>query len=104
MASYVPQHAKKRLRLQRLEEDLLRSIRRSDAIDFQLRLAEEVRLTRIRYLRAESEKIKPNSDNHVGQLQAMESHISSILEVSSEKILAEFKIKESGMRIKLADS
>jgi hypothetical protein len=104
MASYVPQHAKKRLRLHRLEEDLLRSIRCSDGIDFQLELAEKVRLARIRTLRAECEKIKPNAKNHVGQLEAIESHIASLSEVSSELILSEFKIKEFGMKTKLADS
>lgn len=95
MASYVPHYAKKRERLQYREEKLLRSIRRGDARDSQLRLAEEVRLAMIRAIRAERATFVPRSGGHTDRVAVLDARITSLDAMTPEEILAGFTTRNT---------
>jgi hypothetical protein len=90
MAGYVAHHTKKRERLTRLEQDLLRSIRDNDSHDGQLRLADKIRLARIKVLRVELAKFVPSSRADSERYAAIETQISALNIISPEEILIEF--------------
>ena len=99
MASFVPHHTKKRERLARLEQDLLRSIRGDGSHDTQLRLADEIRLARIRVLRVERANFLPTAKTDgkryggivgSGRYAKIEAEISALDAISPEDILSEF--------------
>jgi hypothetical protein len=104
MAGYVPHFTKKRERLERLEQDLVRSIRSGDSRDRQLSLADEIRLARIRVLRAERANCLP-SDGGLHQrfgawvgdkrYAKIEAEISALDAISAEEILSEYLVRAS---------
>jgi hypothetical protein len=89
MASFVPHHTKKRERLARLEQDLLRSIRDESSHDTQLRLADEIRLARIRVLRVELSNFLPSAIAGSQRYADVETQISALDAISPEDILSE---------------
>jgi hypothetical protein len=93
MASFVPHHTKKRERLARLEQDLLRSIRGDSSRDTQLRLVDEIRLARIRVLRVERANFLPSAIIGSKRYAAIEAQISALDAISPEGILSEFLVQ-----------
>jgi hypothetical protein len=93
MANYVAHHTKKRERLARLEQDLERSIRSGEPREHQLVLADEVRLGRIRVLRAERAEFEPAARGHSDRLAAIDEQIASLEAIASEKILTEYSTR-----------
>src|SRR5258705_4793628 len=89
MANYVAHHTKKKERLARLEQQLLRSVRGGTPRDRQLRLAEGVRLARIRALRAERATFVPRSGRQPNHGAALKAKLAALEAISSEAILAE---------------
>jgi len=90
MASFVPHHRKKRDRLARLEQDLVRSIHGEDSHDRQLHLADEIRLARIRVLRAEQSNLNLTAKDYPERTAGFDKQIASLEIISPEKALAEF--------------
>ena len=90
MANYLFNGKKKRVRLARLEQDLVRGIRDGSPPDRQLRLADEVRLARIRVLRAEQSNLNPTIKSYGDQMTAIDKHIASLETAEPKKILADF--------------
>jgi hypothetical protein len=95
MANYVAHHTKKLERLGRLQQDLLRSLRRGDPQGRQLKLAEDVRLAFIRVLRAERAEIVPSSNGDEKRYQAIDARISALGALSPEQLLATFVKQEA---------
>jgi len=90
MAGYVPHFTKKRERLARLEQDLVRSIRSGESHERWLVLADAVRLGKIRALRAEHAQFEPATKGHSDRLAEIDEQITSLESAASEKILAEY--------------
>ncbi len=90
MANYLAYHTKKRERLVRLEEDLTRSIRGGESRERQLVLDDEVRLAKIRVLRAERAQFEPAARGYTDRFAAIDEQIASLETIASEKILAEY--------------
>jgi hypothetical protein len=90
MDEFGSHHLKKRGRLARLEQDLLRSIRSDSSRDTQLRLADEVRLARIRVLRVKLASFLPSAIAGNKRYAAFEAQISALDAISPEDILSEF--------------
>jgi hypothetical protein len=90
MANYLFNNKKKRSRLARLEQELARSIQGEDSRDRQLHLADEIRLARIRVLRAEQSNLDPRAKDCSDRTAALDKQIASLEMISSEKIFAEF--------------
>jgi hypothetical protein len=105
MANYVAHHTKKRGRLARLEEDLLRSIRNGDLRDRQLTLADEIRLARIRVLQTVRANFLPSGGGRHQRYGALvgdkryrkkiEAEISALEAISAKEILSEFSVRAS---------
>jgi hypothetical protein len=95
MASFVPHHTKKRERLARLEQDLLRSIHGDSSRDTRLRLADEIRLARIRVLRVERANFLPSAIVGNKRYAKIEAEISALDAISPEEILSEFLVRET---------
>jgi hypothetical protein len=95
MAGYVAHHTKKRERLARLEQDLLRSIRGDDSRESQLRLADGIRLARIRVLRVERANFLPSAIAGSERYAVIEAQISALDAISSDEILNEFLVRET---------
>ena len=93
MANYIVHHTKKRERLARLEQDLLRSIRGGCSRDTQLRLANEIRLAKIRVLRVERADFLPSAIAGNPRYAAIETQISALEALSSEELLSEFLVQ-----------
>jgi hypothetical protein len=89
VANYVASYTKKKVRLLRLEQELLRSIRTGAPREAQLRLAEEVRLARIRALRATRAALKPSTGPQANCGVTLEQKIALAEETTSDAILAE---------------
>jgi len=95
MASYVPSYTEKRERLQYQEEKLLRSVRSGESHEHQLRLAEEVRLARIRSIRAERATFVPRTGGHTDRVAVLDARIASLEAIKPEEILAEFTARDT---------
>ena len=78
MANYVAHHTKKKERLMRLEQELSRSVRRGAPLEQQLRLADEVRLARIRALRATRATFPPKTVSQTNRGASLEDNIASL--------------------------
>jgi hypothetical protein len=95
MANYVAHHTKKKERLLFREDKLLRSIRGGDSRECQLRLAEEVRLARIRAFRSERATFVPTSSGHTERVAVLNARIVSLETTTPEEILSGFIARES---------
>jgi hypothetical protein len=93
MANYLFNNKKKRSRLARLEQDLVRSIHGEDSRERQLHLADEIRLARIRVLRAEQSNLNLRAKDFSDRAAALDRQVASLEMVSPEKILVEFIAK-----------
>jgi hypothetical protein len=89
VANYIASYTKKKVRRLRVEQELLRSIRAGAPREAQLRLAEEVRLARIRALRATRAALKPATGPQANRGVSLERKITSAEAVTPEAILAE---------------
>ena len=87
MANYIAHHTKKRERLLFWEEKLLRSISGGDSLENQLRLAEEIRLARIRALRAERATFAPASSANTERVAVLDARIVSLEAMTAKEIL-----------------
>ena len=90
MANYVAWHNKKRARRLWREEKLVLSIQRTDPRERQLRLAEDVRLARIRQFRSDRSLIVPSLPDATERLQQFDTRIAEIEQMTPEQILEEF--------------
>jgi hypothetical protein len=90
MSNYVPHHTKKKERLANREDELLRAIHDGKSRDVLLRLAEEVRLARIRVLRAERAKLVPASKWHACNLAAFDSRLAVLAASTADAVLNEY--------------
>lgn len=95
MANYVAHHSKKRERLARMEEDLVRSIRSGDLRERQLFLADEVRLAKVRALKAERAQFEPATRGYSDRMAAIDEQIASLEVTASENILAEYSLRSN---------
>jgi hypothetical protein len=94
MGGFGDHHMKKRFRLARLEQDLLRRIGNGSSRDIQLRLADEIRLAKIRVLRVELANILPSAIVGNKRYAKLEAEISTLDAISPEEILNEFLVRE----------
>jgi hypothetical protein len=89
MANYVASYTKKKIRLRRLERELLQSLRTGAPHEVHLRLAEQVRLARIRALRATRAALKPATGRQPNRGLALERKLALAEASTSEAVLAE---------------
>ena len=90
MANYVAHHTKKKERLLRLEQQLSRSVRGGAPLEQRLLLADEVRLARIRALRATRATFSPKTASQTNRGASLEDKIASLERMTGEDILMEF--------------
>lgn len=90
MANYVAWHNKKRARRLWREEKLVMSIQRGEPRERQLRLAEDVRLARIRQFRSDRALIVPTLPDATERLQQFDAKITEIEQMTPDQILEEF--------------
>lgn len=90
MAGYVPHYMKKRERLARLEHDLMQSVRSGDSRERQLELAHEVRLGKIRALRAERARFAPSAKRQNDRIAEINEQITELEPITTQKILADY--------------
>jgi hypothetical protein len=91
MAGYVAHHTKKNQRLLRLEQQLSRSVHGGAPLEQRLVLADEVRLARIRALRATRATFFPaKTVSQSNRGDALEAKIASLERMTGEDILIEF--------------
>jgi len=86
----MPHYTKKKDRLGAREEELLRAIRDGQPDDRLLLLAEEVRLAKIRVLRAERAKLVPASKWHASNLAALNARIERLMATTADTVLKEY--------------
>ena len=91
MANYIAHHTKKTVRLGRLEQELSRSIRKAATREEQLQLAEEIRLARIRALRATRATFPPKAVSQINRGTALDEKIVYLERMTREDILKEFE-------------
>ena len=89
MTNYIPHYTKKKQVLARKELALKRLIDRRTAPDKLLAAAEEVRVARVRVLRAQSATIVPKDDADT-QFAKIDNKIQAILDTSLPDILSDF--------------
>jgi hypothetical protein len=90
MANYIAHHTKKKERLKRLEHQLSRSVHAAASLEQRLQLAEEIRLARIRALRATRATFPPKTISQTNRGTALEAKIASLERMTGADILAEF--------------
>ena len=90
MANYVARHNKKRASRVWREAKLALSIERGDPRERQLRLADDVRLARMRQFRADRALIVPTDSNATMRLEHFDTKIAEIEFMTAEQILEEF--------------
>ena len=95
MSNYVPHFTKKRERLARLEQDLLRSIHSGTPHERLLVLADEVRHGKIRALRAEHAHLEETPGDHSDRFTMIHQKVAALETASPETILAEYLANHS---------
>jgi hypothetical protein len=91
MANYVVNYTKKLHKLHDREECLRRLISHSAETKKLLDAAEEVRLARIRVLKARKAAIPPSYDPEEARIGNIDNKVEELQKTSAETILAEFQ-------------
>jgi hypothetical protein len=92
MAGYVPWYGKKRAALAYREDKLLRVLRRGGPSEEAARAAEEVRASRIRWLRSERSRL-PCNGLHSERIRKYDEQIQACESEPAEVIVDEFRRK-----------
>jgi hypothetical protein len=92
MSNYVPWHGKKKAALAYREEKLLRVLRRGGSSEQVARLAEEVRASRVRWLRSERSRILCNG-LHADRIRDFDERIRACESEPTEAIVAQYRRK-----------
>jgi hypothetical protein len=90
MASFIPNHRKKKDRLAKLESELQRLIARGASREELLQAASELREGRIRVLRAKQNQNPERSDSERAVFVKHAAEIAALRELPAEVILAEY--------------
>jgi len=93
MASYVVWHGKKREALARREDDLIRVLRRGAPRAEVIRAVEEVRASRIRFLRSERPRLDRCDGTHSDLLADLDARIRQCSTDSVEAIIDGYRSK-----------
>jgi len=91
VASFVPNHRKKKERLDRLESDLRRLLERGASQERLLKAASEIRDCRIRVLRAKQNQIPESNAAERAAFLKLEAEIAALRATPAEVVLTEFQ-------------
>lgn len=95
MTNYIPHYTKKKTALERNEAKLRRLVARAAPASKVIAMAETVRESRIRVLRARRATFPPTDGPQTLRIEKINLQIQTLEETSAQQILAEFGYNDS---------